>query len=86
MDKSPPKETVWETFPHRLFFGRESSVGWGVGGVAFTNPLANLIDQTHMCLYRITLSVPLFIAVSVHFPYFIHLVIFSTYSLWMLFL
>ncbi|KAG7613759.1 Ureohydrolase domain superfamily [Arabidopsis suecica] len=56
MDKSPPKETVWETFPHRLFFGRESSVGWGVGGVAFTNPLANLIDQTHMCLYRITLE------------------------------
>ncbi|ESQ31827.1 hypothetical protein EUTSA_v10003787mg [Eutrema salsugineum] len=56
MDKSPPKEIMWETFPHRLFFGRESTVTWGVGGVAFTNPLANLTDQTHMCLYRITLE------------------------------
>ncbi|KAL1215106.1 Histone deacetylase 5 [Cardamine amara subsp. amara] len=56
MDKSPPKEIVWETFPHRLFFGRESTVTWGVGGVAFTNPLTNLNYLTHMCLYRITLE------------------------------
>ncbi|XP_023633606.1 histone deacetylase 5 isoform X1 [Capsella rubella] len=56
MDKSPPKEIVWETFPHRLFFGQESTASWGVGGVAFTNPLANLNDQTQMCLYRITLE------------------------------
>ncbi|CAA7030885.1 unnamed protein product [Microthlaspi erraticum] len=56
MDKSPPKEIVWETFPNRLFFGRESTVTWGVGGVAFTNPLATPDDQTHMCLYRITLE------------------------------
>uniref|UniRef100_A0A1J3EAF5 histone deacetylase n=1 Tax=Noccaea caerulescens TaxID=107243 RepID=A0A1J3EAF5_NOCCA len=56
MDKSPPKEIVWQTFPHRLFFGRESSVAWGVGGVAFTNPLICPNDQTHMCLYRITLE------------------------------
>ncbi|CAN8264847.1 unnamed protein product [Cochlearia groenlandica] len=56
MDKRLPKEIVWETFPHRLLFGRESSVTWGVGGVAFTNPLANLNDQTHMCLYKITLE------------------------------
>ncbi|KAG7535015.1 hypothetical protein ISN45_Aa08g025040 [Arabidopsis thaliana x Arabidopsis arenosa] len=56
MDKSPPNEIVWKTFPHRLFFGRESSFFWGVGGVAYTNPLTNLNDQTHMCLYRITLE------------------------------
>ncbi|XP_010456940.1 PREDICTED: histone deacetylase 5 [Camelina sativa] len=56
MDKSPPKEIVWETFPHRLFFGRESSPSWGVGGVGFANPLANHNDQIHMCLYRITLE------------------------------
>lgn len=68
MDKSPPKEIVWETFPHRLFFGRESTVTWGVGGVAFTNPLTNLNDQTHMCLYRITLSD--FISVSVSLSIF----------------
>ncbi|CAH8307599.1 unnamed protein product [Eruca vesicaria subsp. sativa] len=56
MDKTPPKEIMWESFPHRLFFGRESSVTWGVGGVAFINPLTNLNDQTHMCLYKITLE------------------------------
>ncbi|KAJ0248769.1 Histone deacetylase 5 [Hirschfeldia incana] len=56
MDKTPPKEITWGTFPHRLFFGRESSVTWGVGGVAFINPLTDLNDQTHMCLYRITLE------------------------------
>ncbi|AED97416.1 putative histone deacetylase [Arabidopsis thaliana] len=56
MDKSPPKEIMWKTFPHRLLFGRETSMFWGVGGVAYTNPLTNLNDQTHMCLYRITLE------------------------------
>lgn len=30
MDKTPPKETTWGTFPNRLFFGRESTVTWGV--------------------------------------------------------
>ncbi|CAN6854369.1 unnamed protein product [Brassica oleracea] len=29
MDKTPPKETTWGTFPNRLFFGRESTVTWG---------------------------------------------------------
>ncbi|VVB17571.1 unnamed protein product [Arabis nemorensis] len=56
MDKSPPKGIMWETFPHRLFFGRESTATWGVGGAAFTNPLTNINDQTHMCIYRITLE------------------------------
>ncbi|WZY84652.1 hypothetical protein YC2023_031036 [Brassica napus] len=56
MDKTPPKQIMWESFPHRLFFGRESSVTWGVGGVAFINPLSDLNDRTHMCLYRITLE------------------------------
>jgi len=78
MDKSPPKEIMWKTFPHRLLFGRETSMFWGVGGVAYTNPLTNLNDQTHMCLYRITLS--FFISVS-EFSLFIYL-IFSTYSLY----
>ncbi|KAJ0236326.1 hypothetical protein HA466_0256500 [Hirschfeldia incana] len=56
MDKTPPKETTWGTFPNRLFFGRESTVTWGEGGSAFLNPLTNLSDQTHMCFYRITLE------------------------------
>lgn len=70
MDKSPPKEIVWKTFPHRLFFGRESTGTWGVGGAAFINPLSNINDQTHMCLYRITLRIPLFISVSVSLSIF----------------
>ncbi|CAG7860283.1 unnamed protein product [Brassica rapa] len=53
MDKTPPKETTWGTFPNRLFFGRESTVTWGEGGSAFLNPLTNLSDQSHMCFYRI---------------------------------
>ena len=57
LDKSPPKGITWGTYPNRLFFGRESTNVWGKGGVAFTNPLTNPNDQTHMCLYRITLSV-----------------------------
>lgn len=57
MDKTPPKETTWRTFPNRLFFGRESTVTWGKGGSAFLNPLTSPSDQSHMCFYRITLSV-----------------------------
>ncbi|KAJ4872002.1 Histone deacetylase 5 [Raphanus sativus] len=56
MDKSPPKGITWGLYPNRLFFGRESTNVWGQGGVAFLNPLTNLTDQTHMCLYRITLE------------------------------
>ncbi|CAF1716427.1 histone deacetylase 5 isoform X1 [Brassica napus] len=56
LDKSPPKGITWGTYPNRLFFGRESTNVWGKGGVAFTNPLTSPNDQTHMCLYRITLE------------------------------
>ncbi|XP_048445588.1 LOW QUALITY PROTEIN: histone deacetylase 5-like [Pyrus x bretschneideri] len=55
-DKTPPKEIVWKTFPHRLFFGRESTATWGPGGVAFLNPESNILDKAYMCLYRITLE------------------------------
>ncbi|CAI9281499.1 unnamed protein product [Lactuca saligna] len=55
-DKSQPKEVLWKTVPHRLFFGRESTVTWGPGGVAFLNPQTNNHDKTFMCLYRITLE------------------------------
>lgn len=53
-DKTPPKEIMWKTFPHRLFFGREFTHTWGPGGVAFLNPKSNIQDKTYMCLYRIT--------------------------------
>ncbi|KAI5330218.1 hypothetical protein L3X38_029616 [Prunus dulcis] len=55
-DKTPPKEIMWKTFPHRLFFGREFTHTWGPGGVAFLNPKSNIQDKTYMCLYRITLE------------------------------
>ncbi|GAV87962.1 Hist_deacetyl domain-containing protein [Cephalotus follicularis] len=56
MDKTLPKDTLWKTFPHRLFFGRESTLTWGPGGVAFLHPESNTQDKTYMCLYRITLE------------------------------
>ncbi|KAK2632055.1 hypothetical protein EUGRSUZ_L02060 [Eucalyptus grandis] len=56
MDKSPPKEILWKTFPHRLFFGRESTRTWGLGGVAFLHPESKNEDIVHMCLYKITLE------------------------------
>ncbi|XP_010036766.2 histone deacetylase 5 isoform X1 [Eucalyptus grandis] len=56
MDKSPPKEILWKTFPHRLFFGRESTRAWGLGGVAFLHPESKDEDIVHMCLYKITLE------------------------------
>ncbi|XP_022737840.1 histone deacetylase 5-like [Durio zibethinus] len=56
MDRNPPKETLWKTFPHRLFFGRDFSQTWGPGGVAFLHPRSNGQDKTFMCLYRITLE------------------------------
>ncbi|KAF3438084.1 hypothetical protein FNV43_RR20840 [Rhamnella rubrinervis] len=56
VDTSPPKETLWKTFPYRLFFGREFSRSWGPGGVAFLNPERNIQEKAIMCLYRITLE------------------------------
>ncbi|KAK3406388.1 hypothetical protein EUGRSUZ_K02530 [Eucalyptus grandis] len=56
MDKSPPKDILWKTFPHQLFFGRESTRTWGLGGVAFLHPESKNEDIVHMCLYKITLE------------------------------
>ncbi|XP_031253691.1 histone deacetylase 5 isoform X2 [Pistacia vera] len=56
MDRNPPKETLWKTFPHRLFFGRNSTRTWGTGGVAFLNPESNDQEKAYLCLNRITLE------------------------------
>ncbi|XP_058180770.1 histone deacetylase 5 isoform X2 [Rhododendron vialii] len=56
LDKSPPKEILWKTVPHRLFFGHDQSKAWGPGGVAFLHPESNSQNRAYMCLYRITLE------------------------------
>ncbi|KAH9609498.1 hypothetical protein KSS87_018711 [Heliosperma pusillum] len=56
MDKSPPKETLWKSVSHRIFFGRESTRTWGPGGVAFLHPQSTSQDKSHICMYRITLE------------------------------
>ncbi|KAL4360830.1 hypothetical protein GQ457_04G015860 [Hibiscus cannabinus] len=56
MDRNPPKEIRWKTFPHRLFFGRDFTQTWGPGGVAFVDPRSNNEDRVYMCLYKITLE------------------------------
>ncbi|PPD82818.1 hypothetical protein GOBAR_DD20247 [Gossypium barbadense] len=56
VDRNPPKETRWKTFPHRLFFGRDFTQTWGPGGVAFLDPRSNSEDKAYMCLYKITLE------------------------------
>ncbi|KAL6318996.1 hypothetical protein AAG906_001469 [Vitis piasezkii] len=56
VDRNPPKEIMWKTVPHRLFFGRDHSSTWGPGGVAFLNPEENNQDRAYICLYRITLE------------------------------
>lgn len=56
MDKSKPKEIIWKTFPHRLFFARDRTATWGPGGVAFIHPSSNVDEKTYMCLYKITLE------------------------------
>ncbi|XP_038878340.1 histone deacetylase 5 [Benincasa hispida] len=56
MDKTAPKEIMWKTFPHRLFFGREYTNTWGQGGVAFLHPESNSEEKSYLCLYRITLE------------------------------
>ncbi|KAL0333850.1 UNVERIFIED_CONTAM: Histone deacetylase 5 [Sesamum angustifolium] len=56
VDKTKPKEIIWKTFPHRLFFARERTSTWGPGGVAFLHPKSNDQEKTYMCLYKITLE------------------------------
>ncbi|EPS65120.1 hypothetical protein M569_09656, partial [Genlisea aurea] len=55
-DKTMPKEIIWKTFPHRLFFAREYTATWGPGGVAFLHPRSNAAEKTYMCLYKITME------------------------------
>jgi hypothetical protein len=54
MDKNLPKEILWKNFPHRLYFGRDSTRTWGPGGVAFLHPDNSVGEKTYMCLYKIT--------------------------------
>ncbi|XP_047329871.1 histone deacetylase 5 isoform X2 [Impatiens glandulifera] len=56
VDKSLPREIMWKTVPHRLFFGRDETKTWGPGGVAFLNPESDLGEKAHILLYRITLE------------------------------
>ncbi|XVF49969.1 hypothetical protein PTKIN_Ptkin04bG0058800 [Pterospermum kingtungense] len=56
VDRNPPKEILWKTCPHRLFFGRDFTQTWGPGGAAFLHPQSNSQDKAYMCLYRITLE------------------------------
>ncbi|RDX91805.1 Histone deacetylase 5, partial [Mucuna pruriens] len=57
VNRTLPKEILWKTFPCHIFFGRDSSHSWGLGGVAFLNPDKNFQHNTHMCLYKISKSV-----------------------------
>ncbi|KAK9278920.1 hypothetical protein L1049_028501 [Liquidambar formosana] len=56
VDRSPPREILWKSVPHRLFFGRDHTRTWGPGGVAFFHPESNTQDKAYVCLYRITLE------------------------------
>nr|APB87920.1 histone deacetylase 5 [Dendrobium officinale] len=56
LDKTPPKDIIWKSVPHRFFFARSYSNTWGHGGVAFLNPQSNINDKSYMCIYRITLE------------------------------
>ncbi|KZV34693.1 histone deacetylase 5 [Dorcoceras hygrometricum] len=56
VNKSPWKEIMWKTFPHRLFFARDYNATWGAGGVAFLHPESNFQEKTYMCLYKISLE------------------------------
>lgn len=56
MDKNPPKDVLWKNIPHRLFFGRDYTLTWGSGGVAFLHPEGNTQDKAYICMYRITLE------------------------------
>ncbi|KAF8399592.1 hypothetical protein HHK36_015460 [Tetracentron sinense] len=56
IDRRPPKEIMWKTVPHRLFFGRSQTRTWGTGGVAFLHPESSIHDKAYLCLYKITLE------------------------------
>lgn len=54
VNRTLPKEIMWKTFPCDIFFGRDSSYSWGLGGVAFLNPEKIIEGKTHMCMYKIS--------------------------------
>ncbi|XP_027919857.1 histone deacetylase 5-like [Vigna unguiculata] len=56
VDRTLPKEIMRKTFPCDIFFGRDSSHSWGLGGVAFLNPEKKFEGKTYMCLYKISLE------------------------------
>ncbi|KAG5056559.1 hypothetical protein AAZX31_05G020700 [Glycine max] len=56
VNRTLPKEILWKTFPCHIFFGRDSSHSWGMGGVAFLNPEKSFQHNTYMCLYKISLE------------------------------
>lgn len=53
-DKSPPLASEWLSIPSRLFFGHESTKMWGLGGVAFIDPVPEAGILTHVRIYKIT--------------------------------
>ncbi|XP_024395263.1 histone deacetylase 5 isoform X2 [Physcomitrium patens] len=55
-DKSPPLASEWLSIPSRLFFGHESTKMWGLGGVAFIDPVPEAGILTHVRIYKITME------------------------------
>ncbi|XP_078155091.1 histone deacetylase-related / HD-like protein [Carex rostrata] len=55
-DKSAPKDVIWKTVPHRLLFAGSSHHYWGVGGYAFLHPESDSNEESHVCIYKITLE------------------------------
>ncbi|KAJ3697970.1 hypothetical protein LUZ61_001675 [Rhynchospora tenuis] len=55
-DTSTPKDIMWRTVPHRLFFGGTCDPCWGDGGVAYLHPERDEKERVHVCIYKITLE------------------------------
>ncbi|CAM6060278.1 unnamed protein product [Sphagnum tenellum] len=55
-DPSPPRASLWLTVSNQLFFGCKHSYTWGIGGVAFIDPLPEEDVRTYVHVYKITLE------------------------------
>jgi len=55
-DPSPPRASFWLTVSNQLFFGCKHSYTWGIGGVAFIDPLPEEDVKTYVHVYKITLE------------------------------
>jgi len=53
-DTTPPLASEWLTISNALFFGHESTHMWGLGGVAFLDPIPEDGISTITRLYKIT--------------------------------